>query len=233
MSKNIIVHGDARDYIGKIKTPINCVITDPPYGMDFQSNFAKTPEGIKNTAKIENDGDLVQALNLCESILGAIIPKLADEADLYIFTAWHIIDTWLPFLRNLHPDLQVKQMIVWEKGWPGLGDLVGNWGCGHELIVYMKKGRRPVRERRSAVIHTDKPVPQKQIHPTEKPVGLLRELIKMSTNPGDLVVDPFSGSGSTSVAAMELGRDSLAFEIDERYIASSRSRLKVQGLFSD
>lgn len=231
MTRNVIVHGDSRTHIPKITTPINCVITDPPYGMDFQSNFAKTPDGKKNTKKIENDGDLVQALNLFESVMAAIIPKLAPQADLYVFTAWHIIDTWLPFLRTLSPELTVKQMIVWEKGWPGLGDLEGNWGCGHELIVYMKKGRRPVQKRRSAVIHTDKPVPGKQIHPTEKPVGLLRELVEMSTSPGDLIVDPFSGSGSTSVAAMELGRNSLAFEIDEKYIEPSRSRLKVQGLF--
>ena len=232
MTKNVIVHGDSRDHLHKITTPINCVITDPPYGVDFRSKFAATTAGKKYTKKIANDASLEGAIELFIEVMDCIIPKLADEAEVYVFTGWNIFDTWIPVCRDLHPDLKLKQMIVWEKGWPGLGDLEGNWGCGHEEILYLKKGRRPVNSRRSAVIHTDKPHPGKQIHPTEKPVPLPRELIEMSTNVGDFVVDPFSGSGSTSWAAQQLGRNSLAFEIDEQYIEPSRSRLKTQSLFS-
>lgn len=227
---NKIVFGDCRDYIGKIKTPINCVITDPPYGMDFSSNQARRPESLKYTEKIAGDGDLNKALDLFDEVMRGLIPKLAPQADLYIFTAWHVLDRWIPAVKR-YPALEFKQLLVWGKGDPGMGDLEANWGCGHELILYLKKGRRPVKYRRQAIIYVDKVPPGKNIHPTEKPVALLQHFIEMSTDPGDLIVDPFSGSGSTSLAAKQTGRNSLAFEIDERWIGPSRERLKQTGLF--
>lgn len=229
---NKIIHGDCRDYLPKIKTPINCVITDPPYGMDFKSNNTRLPTSKKFSQKIAADSDLGAALDLFADVMGIVIPKLADEAEVYVFTAWHVLDSWMPMLREL-PELELKMMLVWEKGYPGLGDLEANWGCGHEVILYLKKGRRPVPKRRVGVIHVDKIASGKNIHPTEKPVGIILPLIEMSTNPGDLIVDPFSGSGSTSVAAMQTGRNSLAFEIDPQHFANSTKRLEQGGLFSE
>ena len=258
-TKNVIIHGDSRDMIPRISTPINCVLTDPPYGMDFQSNNTRLPESKKYSQKIEADGDPVAAVDLFHSVMGPIIPKMADQCEIYVFTAWHLLELWIPAVKDLNwlhpagpytaeegnrnfvidkfddePDhgITLKQMLIWDKGYPGLGDLEANWGCGHEIILYLKKGRRPIPKRRSGIIHVDKIPSGKNIHPTEKPVALLKELILMSTDPGDLIVDPFSGSGSTSVAAMECGRNSLAFEIDEQYIEPSRARLAQGGLFS-
>ena len=235
MSKNIITHGDSRDYLPKMSRKIDCLLTDPPYGVNFKSNRAQTPLGKKFTQALENDGDLDAALELFNDIMEvAVIPQLADTAELYVFTAWHVLDSWMPLLRSYEKPygIELKQMLIWDKGYPGMGDLVGNWGCGHEVILYLKRGRRPVAHRRSGIIHVDKIPSRQNIHPTEKPVALLRHLIEMSTDPGDLIVDPFSGSGSTSVAAMELGRDSWAFEIDEQYIKRSQNRLKNLGLFA-
>lgn len=231
MTKNIILHGDSRDYIPRISTPINCVIADPPYGMEFQSNNTRLPGSKQFSQKIEGDESLYEAMDTFTSIMGTIIPHLADQAEVYVFTAWHVLDHWMPCVKAL-PSLTLNQMLIWDKGYPGLGDLEGNWGCGHEIILYLKKGRRPVPYRRSGIIHVDKIASGKNIHPTEKPVRLLEILIEMSTVPGDFIVDPYSGSGSTSVAAMRTGRDSLAFETDARYIEPSRARLKQGGLFA-
>lgn len=230
---NKIVHGDCRDYLPKIKTPINALITDPPYGMDFKSNNTRLPTSKKYSQKIAADNDLGAALDLFDDVMQIVIPKLADQAELYVFTAWHVLDSWMPLMRSYEPHLQLKQLLVWEKGYPGLGDLEANWGCGHEVILYLKKGRRPVPKRRSGVIHVDKIASGKNIHPTEKPVGIITPLIEMSTNPGDLIVDPFSGSGSTSVAAQRLGRNSLAFEVDPQHHANSVKRLEQGGLFDE
>lgn len=231
MTKNVIIHGDSREYIPKIKTPINCVITDPPYGMDFQSNNTRLATSKQYSQKIEGDQTPEEAIETFLSIMGVIIPKLAEQADVYVFTAWHVLDAWIPVVKSL-PGLVLKQMLIWEKGYPGLGDLEANWGCGHEIILYLKKGRRPVPFRRSGVLHFDKIPSGQNIHPMEKPVGLLEALVEMSTDPGDLIVDPYSGSGSTSVAAQRKGRNSLAFETDERHIGPSRERLKQVGLFN-
>jgi adenine-specific DNA-methyltransferase len=231
VTKNVIIHGDSRDYIPRIQTPINCVLTDPPYGMAFESNRAVTPEGKKFTKPIAGDLSLPEALDLFASVMESIIPKLAEQAEIYVFTAWHVLDYWMPAVKALSDEIILKQMLIWDKGYPGQGDLSANWGCGHEVILYLKKGRRPIPRRRVGIIHVDKIPAGQNIHPTEKPVKLLRELIEMSTDPGDLIVDPFSGSGSTSVAAKETGRNSLAFEIDEQYIEPSRKRLLSGSLF--
>ena len=158
--------------------------------------------------------------------MAPIVPKLAADAELYVFTAWHVLDQWMPAVKAIHPDIKLKQMLIWDKGYPGLGDLNGNWGCGHEIILYLKKGRRPVKHRRSGIIACDKIPAGQNWHPSQKPVQLLRHFIEMSTDPGDLIVDPFSGSGSTSIAAQQLGRNSLAFDIVEEYVVAGRAHLE-------
>lgn len=231
MSENIILHGDSRLLIPEhVHRPINAIITDPPYGMAFQSNNTRLPDSKKFTREIQDDDDPVKAIDLFASVMKPILPKTADQCELYVFTAWHVLDLWMPRLRRI-PGFELKQMLIWEKGYPGLGDLEGNWGCGHEIILYLKKGRRPVPYRRSGVIHVDKIASGKNVHPTEKPVQLIEELVKMSTDPGDFIIDPFSGSGSTSVAAMNLGRDSIAFDIDEEYVRVGNERLRDAPLF--
>ena len=231
MTKNVIIFGDSRDRLDKVTTPINCIITDPPYGVDFKSKNTRLPGSKQYSERLKNDGDLEGAIKLFTSVMDKAIPKLADEAEVYVFTGWQVLDVWMPICRDLAPELKLKMMLLWDKGYPGLGDLEGNWGCGHEVILYLKKGRRSMPYRRSGIIHVDKLAAGKNVHPTEKPVQLIETLIEMSTSPGDFVLDPFSGSGSTSVAAQKLGRHSLAFDIVEKYVKIGQDRLKNQSLF--
>ena len=80
-------------------------------------------------------------------------------------------------------------------------------------------------KRRSGIIHVDKLANMKHVHPTEKPVALMEKLIEASTDRGDWVVDPFSGSGATAVAAQRLGRNAIGIEKDPRYVEVARDRL--------
>jgi site-specific DNA-methyltransferase (adenine-specific)/modification methylase len=64
------------------------------------------------------------------------------------------------------------------------------------------------------------------LHPTQKPEGLVKRCVVASTNPGDIVVDPFMGSGTTAAVAAETGRNSLGFHIDETYVKAARARVK-------
>lgn len=64
------------------------------------------------------------------------------------------------------------------------------------------------------------------IHPTEKPVGLLTNLITSVTKPGDLILDPFAGSGSTLVAAKKTGRRFIGIELDDEYFEKAKRRIE-------
>jgi DNA modification methylase len=232
MTSNEIWHGNSLELARNIEDGIQCVLTDPPYGVNYRSRHATTPEGLKWVKDVANDLDLNGALGLFQDVMDEVLPKCNDEAELYVFTRWDIVGDWINAVRALgRHGFRYKMMLVWDKMEPGTGDIDSNWGCGHEIVLYAKRGLRKVPYRRSGVLHFDKVPPAHIIHPTEKPVPLLEELIKMSTNPGDLVVDPFSGSGSTSVAAQKLGRNSIGIELDPDHVRHSRQRLEMDTLF--
>jgi DNA modification methylase len=220
-----ILQGDSTKLVHDIAGPIQAIITDPPYGMAFISGSAETAAGKKWVKEIENDADLEGAI---VTFLAATIPlvdKCDDEAEMYVFTRWSMTETWTNVINeNLQP-FEVKNVLVWDKGTPGMGDVVANWGYSWEAIIYAKKGRRPIPHRRSSVIAIDRTHASEHIHPTQKPVELIEILIKMSTNPSDLVVDPFAGSGSTIVAAERTGRRGIGIELDPDHAARASARL--------
>jgi adenine-specific DNA-methyltransferase len=209
---------------------IDCIITDPPYGVDFVSRRAETAAGKKWVRPVENDKDLTQALEAFANVLALLESKVKEECDVYVFTRWDIVGEWIELIRNCDW-LSYKMLLVWDKGIPGMGDIDSNWGCGHELVLYCKRGRREVAYRRSSIVAVDKVHAARLIHPTEKPVPLLEHYVEMSTKPGDVVFDPFSGSGSTSVAADRLGRIGIGTEVDAEHHRRSLDRLAQGSLF--
>ena len=66
-----------------------------------------------------------------------------------------------------------------------------------------------------------------KIHPTQKPVNLLKQLISIFTDEGDVVIDPCAGSGTTLRAAAELGRNSYGFEIDKRFYIAAKDKMLI------
>lgn len=215
---------------------VTCAILDPPYGVDFLSLRAVTPEGKKWAKKIANDGDLTSAIALFDEVMELILDTdgcAKDEFECYVFTRWDVVGEWIEACRALERfGLNYKMMLIWDKGIPGQGDIDGNWGCGHELILYCKRGRRKMPYRRSGIIHVDKLGPKQHIHPTEKPLQLIETLIEMSTDVNDLVLDPFAGSGVTLHAAQRLGREAIGFELDPEYVERIKVRIS-QGSLMD
>ena len=65
-------------------------------------------------------------------------------------------------------------------------------------------------------------------HPTIKPLDIIRKFIKIGSNEGDVVLDPFIGSGTTAVACKELGRDFIGFELEQRYVDIANKRLSIE-----
>jgi len=221
-----IWHGDSELLSKDVKGPIHCIITDPPYGMDFKSGSAQTADGKKWVEGIANDGDLDVALGIFIRAMIPLVANTADDADMYVFTRWNMTQIWTDAINGALDPFVVKNCLIWDKGTPGMGDVEANWGFSYECILYAKKGRRPIPHRRSSIISKiDRTPSSHHIHPTQKPVELIEVLLQMSTNAGDLVVDPFSGSGSTIVAAERLGRNAIGIELTENFANRSRQRL--------
>ena len=215
---------------------IRSIITDPPFGVDNQSNQAKTVEGKAEARKIANDETPEIALECTKAALAAAMPGMLPESDIYVFTSQQVLDYWLaelpPFLA--HWQFTYKALGMWIKEGPGMGDLK-SWGNGHELILYFKRGTRVISIPRQSLIFTDPQIrPANLIHPHEKPRGILKKMIDASTAPGELVYDPFGGSASLAMAAKELGRSCVCIEYDDLNFKRANERLTTSenSLFS-
>lgn len=222
-----IWQGDSRLLADKFNY-VDCIITDPPFGVDNVSNQAVTPEGKANATKILNDETPEQAIEIYKGVMEKLLPKLVDNADCYVFTSHQVVKEWITMLDEFMPDfgLRRKAILFWEKDGPGMGDTECPWGMGMEFIFFFQKGRRlKTGTRRNSIIRIPQIRPDKLIHPHEKPQPLLELLIKQSTVRGDFLVDPFGGSGSLVMAARNTGRNAVAIELDPKRYERSLKRL--------
>ena len=215
--KQDVWHGDSRELCKRLKdNSVTCVVTDPPFGVDNQSNSATTAEGKANARKIANDETPEIAIGVFQEVMDALLPKTKADSDLYIFTAHQVLKEWLEVADSLgRHGFRRAGILVWQKDGPGMGNLDA-WGMSHEFCIFLKKGnRKRSDQRRSGVLHVPQVRPDKLIHPHEKPLALIELLLKHSTDKGDLAVDPFGGSGTLARACKNLGRSGLSIEYDE------------------
>lgn len=208
--------GSWRDFVGDLDDgSVHLLLTDPPYGMDYQSNRRKDRH-----EKIANDGKDEAAGHLAEC-LAAMLPKMADDSHALIFTDWR--NEAALTQAAIDAGLRVKGSLIWVKNNHGSGDLSGAFAPKHERIIHAVKGKPPLVKRDPDVFDSAKPPTDR--HPTEKPVDLLARLIECTTVEGELVADPFAGVASTLVAAKSAGRKFWGCEIDPDYHAAGAQRL--------
>ena len=209
---NKLICGDCISELGKIEdSSIDIVITDPPYGIDYSSNRSKYTHHITKN-KIKNDSDLSGTLTLLDDVCERLYQKTKGDAHLYFFTSWKVFSDFVSVIADY---FEVKNMIVWDKGNHGSGDLKGSWGNRHELIIFAVKGQKPINTRKPDIISIPKVNSQKAIHPTQKPTDVIKELLSVSSQKADTVCDPFMGSGSTIKSVKEYGGLSyVGIEID-------------------
>lgn len=190
---------------------VDCVITDPPYGIDFQSNYRyETPQ----FGRLDSDEDTEAALSLYRDVCAEAHRTLRDGGHFYTFTRW---DVYPAFKAAIEQQFEVKNCLVWRKNNWGMGDLDGAYAPAHEFVIFATKGGgRPLQDGRPPdVLEHGRPDTSSYTHPTEKPVPLIVDLIENSTQPGDTILDPFMGSGTTAVAAIQNDRNYVGFEIGE------------------
>lgn len=215
------LHGNWRDHVDSIKDcSISVLLTDPPYGMDYQSNYRLDTRKAKKHDKIENDG-LLDGPGELHECLSAFDDKLASDAHLFVFCHWRNEEE----MRDAIVDagFSVKGSLIWAKNNTGMGDLKGAFAPKHERIIHAVKGSPILFEREADVLQYDRVNTDR--HPTEKPVDLLARLIEITSVKGQRVADPFGGVGSTCEAAESIERHYWGCEINKDYWRHGCERL--------
>lgn len=212
----MIIAGDSLEEMRKIEDcTIDAVITDPPYGIDFQS--ARRTDASKRLKKIANDKQpFVWWLHDAYRVT-------KEGGSLICFCRWDVQED---FRRAIEwAGYTVKSQVVWDREHHGMGDLKGAFAPQHDVIWFATKGKFSFPNKRpKSVIRSKRLSAEKLTHPNEKPVDLMEQLIESVTGVGETVLDPFAGSGSTIVATKNKGRIGIGIEIDEEYVAIARRR---------
>lgn len=178
------------------------VFTDPPYGYSYQSNKR---EKSKKFDVLENDDKI---FDFFPNI------RLVCNGFVFICTTWKVLDKWLPLFKQYH---DLTNMIIWDKGGGGIGDLKHTFLTNYEVILCANNGREIKGKRIGSVWSIPKDSANEYAHPTQKPVKLPGFAIRNTTERGGTVLDLFGGSGSTLIACEQLGRRCCTMELDPRY----------------
>ena len=196
---------------------IDMILTDPPYGMNYQSGRRTVSPQFE---KIKGDGNVMGWL---PNVLDEMHRVLKEDTAVYMFASWHNIDI---FKSEFEKRFKLKNIIVWNKNNHGSGDLKAAYAPKYELILYGHKGRSLFRGKRLPDVQDYKKVPGKEmLHPTEKPIDMLEVFIRNNSDPNCNILDPFMGSGTTAIAAINTNRNFIGFELDETYYNLSLQRI--------
>lgn len=204
---------------------IDLILTDPPYRTTNRGNYGGTGGLFRN--KQTMDGKIFKYNDTpCSKYAPELFRVLKDDAHCYVMTN-HVN---LQEMLNIFTDVGFHfiKSLIWDKG----NKIMGQWYMSqYEYILFFRKGKA-VRINNCGTsdiisIPNIKTKDQngKNIHDTEKPVKLMELLIENSSQPGQLICDPFLGSGTTAVAAVKADRHYIGYEIDPGYFQICCDRL--------
>ena len=218
---------------------IDFIFGDPPYGHNnnngdlidrWEQALGRPRDGRSGPRPIANDGE--EANTLVRAFFAEAARLLKPGCCCCCccggggpdpqFARWSL---WLD------EHLDFKQMVVWDKGPMGMG---WHYRRSYETVLVAQKPGAACRwyDESNAVENIIRPgfapkiIPSADQHPTEKPVELAMHFIKLHTKRGDIVLDPFAGSGSTLDAANRLGRKWIGIEIDPQFHAMATARMR-------
>lgn len=214
------VLGDCRELLASMPDgSAGMALTDPPYGIGYRSNRRK--DGA-HRRPIAGDGDLGAVRAASRQLYRVLKPDSA----LFMFADRDRQGEVAEILRRV--GFRIKNRIVWDKGNHTAGDCRGAFGFRYEIIILAVKGRPLIRgKRHDDIWRFPRVAGQKLMHQNEKPVALLAQAIESMSDPGDLVLDPFMGSGSCGEACALTGRRFLGCELDPRYHGPACERLRA------
>lgn len=223
------VIGDCTLYLGDSMAILptlpqsHLAVSDIPYALTTGgvSKSSKTMSGIFAAHNYANDGQLIMATVPFPEMMAAIYASLVEDADCYVMAND----------KNVHPltdaalgaGFQFHNLLAWDKITP----TANRWYMKNlEFTLYLWKGRARTINFPGSKQLIRGGIEKECGHPTEKPVHLMAEYIINSSQRGETVLDPFMGSGTTGVAAVQNGRKFVGMEIDPKYFGLACERIR-------
>jgi site-specific DNA-methyltransferase (adenine-specific) len=206
-----IIHADASYILPQLPThSVDLIVTDPPYG----DNVRYGPQNIHIA------GNEHPLLGL--SVMNLAYRVLKRNTTAYMFCSIRHLDFVRAFFSR-YTGYRLREVIIWNKLIMGVGPAFRKQ---YECILVLEKGKPTYHDPRMLNLLGYKRV-RSSNHPHIKPVELIKQLISHSSTEGALVLDPFIGTGTTAIAARELGRHFIGIELDGRYCRLARARLNA------
>ncbi len=204
-----VIQGDCLDVMRKLRAEsFDAVLTDPPYGIKYRSTRGES---------IPNDQRpfiwwLYDAFRLTKSP-GALL----------CFCRWDVQECFKNAIEVA--GFETRSQLVWNKCVHGMGNTRCTFAPQHEVLWFATKGDFRFSDHRPSTLYSIPRLCNNRVHPTQKPIDLMRQLVRSITPRNGKVLDPFLGSGTTAIACFEEGRSAVGIDIDSTHISTSRRRL--------
>lgn len=199
INKDTIIHGEATETLGKLENnSIDLIVTDPPYLCRYRDRTGRTLANDDNTAGVL-------------PVFPELYRVLKEDSYCVLFCGWTAIAQFSAAWEAA--GFRTAGHIIWRKGYSSSRRHVQ---YRHESAWVLTKGNpkapaRPLPDVMNWVYSSNRS------HPTEKAVEVIAPLIRSFSKPGDIVLDPFLGSGTTAVAAVLSGCSYIGVELEEKY----------------
>ena len=211
---------DAVDWLARLPSEsVDLVVTDPAYESLEKHRAIGTTTRLKKSKASSNDWFGIFPNRRFPDLFRELWRVLKRNSHLYVFCDQETAFVVKPIAEAA--GFKFWKFIVWDKEVISTGY---HYRARHELILFLEKGKRNLNDRSEADIITARAIRGR--YPTEKPVSVSEILIRQSSNFGQVVADPFMGSGSVGVAAIQLGRRFLGNDKSRKAVARATRRLR-------
>lgn len=215
-----LMQGDCLELISTIPDgSVDMVLTDPPYRVISGGNkSAQRPMGMLSA----NDGKIFKHNDIeFSDYLPEIYRVMAVRSHFYLMINFVNLESAMSCVRKA--GFKIHNLLVWQKN----NVTPNRWYMKNiEYVIFARKGKaKSILNPSSKTCHSFDNVSRGRVHPTQKPVELMQHYIENSSEVGDTILDPFMGSGSTGVAAKNLGRRFIGIELDEEYFEIAKGRI--------
>jgi site-specific DNA-methyltransferase (adenine-specific) len=217
-----LIQGDCHEALITINDcSVDLVLTDPPYNIAQDNNFSSMGRAGIDFGEWDKDADILSFIPMAARIL-------KKGGGLIVFNDWKNLGDIVKEAER--SGLQTKDMIRLEKTNPMPRNRERRYVTDFECAIwFVKPGAKWVFNRQDPAYQRPKFVKsvEKGLHPTQKNLSLMEDLIKIHSNTGDTVLDCFMGSGTTGLACMNLGRRFIGIERDSHYFKVASERLRA------